>query len=407
MENKELTICPICKSDKAIGLVDLDCGNLDCSTLYRFAKINSCEKCGHVYNRLSLDEIAGLKKYYNEEYAPTNINSTDEIGDKPGSNNQNTLRRYDQLYNLISEHASNDSRVLDIGCATGGFLNYLRSQGFKNLSGIDPTEKYIDYAKKINGYNIKLGSAESIPFNGNSFDLLIMDQVLEHLIDPIKAFREAKRVLADGGLFCVGVPDARRYSTTYFFDFYWFLLREHIQHFDIEHLKLLAEMEGFELIASCESDIPMMSEKMILPNLNVIFRLAGKGNSLDITENCFKLKKEIEKYIVDDFERLKKKIKIVDDFIASQKPLYVWGIGREFLYLYESAGLKKCNIVGLIDTNPYKRKTVSIGGRKIMDKSILKDPIVNSAIIISAIAHTDAIKIALKEVGFKAGTVDI
>ena len=53
-------------------------------------------------------------------------------------------------------------------------------------------------------------------------------------------FREAKRVLADDGYLCIGIPDASRYDKMYFFDFFWFLIREHIQHFDIEHLKLLA-----------------------------------------------------------------------------------------------------------------------------------------------------------------------
>jgi len=99
----------------------------------------------------------------------------------------------------------------------GGFLDYLHVKGIKSLSGIDPTKKYVNYAKQKGNYTIKLGSAESIPFEDNRFDLLVMDQVLEHLLEPRKAFQEAKRVLVDGGLFCIGVPDASRYDKTYFF----------------------------------------------------------------------------------------------------------------------------------------------------------------------------------------------
>ena len=81
-------------------------------------------------------------------------------------------------------------------------------------------------------------------------------------------------------------------------------MREHIQHFDVEHLKLLAEMEGFELVSFSKSETPMMSEKMILPNLKVLFRLTDKMKRLNITENSFTLKEEIEQYIANDFKKL-------------------------------------------------------------------------------------------------------
>lgn len=399
--------CPICGSENVSNLLELNCGNLDNSTLYQFARINACEKCGHVFNNLSYEEIGGLMKYYNEEYAPTNIGSTDKTGDRPGSKNKNTMGRYDQLYNLLSNYLQSETKVLDIGCAMGGFLDYLSAKGIKNLSGIDPIKKYVDYAKEKGKYAIEYGSVEKIPFADKSFDILVMDQVLEHLVEPKKAFSEAKRVLNQNGLLCLGIPDAARYDSFYFFDFFWFIMREHIQHFDIEHLKLIAEQEGFELVTFSNSEIPMMSEKMILPNLNVIFRLTEKKSEFNITQNCFDLKKETEKYIANDLRRLDKKTKIISDLIKAKIPLYIWGIGREFLYLYESAGLKECNIADLIDANPYKQATFQVGGKKIRDKSVLSDASSDSVIIITAIAHIAPIKNALKEINFKGKILDL
>lgn len=407
IENNDLINCPICNSNKTINMLDLNCGNLDNSTLYQSAKINTCTKCGHIFNRLPSDEIEGLMKYYNEEYGPLNLDSTDKIGDRPGSDSPFTFKRHSQLYSLISSYVDNESKVLDVGCAMGGFLDYLHKQGLKNLYGIDLIEGYVSYAKKKNDCNIKLGAAESIPFDDNLFDLLVLDQVIEHSVEPIKAFMEAKRVLVDGGLFCIGIPDALRYDEIYFFDFYWFIMREHIQHFDVEHLKLLAEMEGFELVSFSKTETPMMSKKMILPNLNVLFRLTGEMSRLNITENCFKLKKEIEQYIAHDFEKLNKKREIINDLVVSQKPLYVWGIGREFLYLYEPAGLKNCNIVGLIDANPYKQKTFTVDSQRIMDSSILEKATSNSALIISAFAHVDQIKATVTEMGYDVQIIEI
>lgn len=407
VKKKGLVNCPICNSNKALNMLDLNCGNLDNSTLYQYVKINLCTKCGHIYNCLSSEEIDGLIKYYNEEYAPLNLGSTDKVGDRPGSNNPFTLKRYAQLYSLISSYVDSDSKVLDVGCAMGGFLDYLHKHGLNNLYGIDLIEDYVSYAKKKGDYIIKLGSAESIPFDDSSFDLLVIDQVMEHLVEPVKAFREAKRVLVEGGLFCIGVPDASRYDEMYFFDFYWFIMREHIQHFDVEHLKLLAKIEGFELVSFSKSETPMMSEKMILPNLNVIFRLTCETNRLNITGNCFTLKEEIEQYIANDFKKLNKKRSIIDDLVESQKPIYVWGIGREFLYLYESAGLKNCNIVGLIDANPYKQNNFTVDGKKIMDKSILEKATSDTGLIISAIAHAEQIKTSLSEIGYCGQIIEV
>lgn len=407
MKKKELVNCPICNFNKANNVLALNCGNLDNSSLYQYVKINACKECGHIYNYLSPDEIDGLIIYYNEEYAPLNLSSTDKIGDRPGSSNLFTLKRHSQLYNLISPYINSNYKVLDAGCAMGSFLDYLHEKGLSKLHGIDLIKNYVSYAKKKSDYIIKLGSVESIPFDDDLFDLLILDQVMEHLVEPVKAFREAKRVLVNGGLLCIGVPDASRYDKLYFFDFYWFIMREHIQHFDVGHLKLLAEMEGFELVSFNKAETAMMNERMLLPNLNVLFRLTGETSKLNITEDCFKLKKGIEQYIDNEFEKLNKKIKIIDDLIVSQKPLYVWGIGREFLYLYEYTGLKNCNIVGLIDANLHKQRTFSVGGKKIMDKSILKKSTSNSVLIISAIAHIKQIKNVALEMGYCGQIVEL
>jgi len=400
-------MCPICSFGKSTNLLNLNCGNIDGSTLYKTAKILVCLRCGHVYNRLSSREISGLLKYYNEEYAASNLGSTDKVGDRPGNNNRFTFERYSRLYRLILPYLKRDVRLLDAGCATGGFLEYLWRRKLKNLYGIDISEKYINFANKKDIYDVRLGSIESIPFNRNSLDIIVMDQVLEHLVDPHRAFREARRVLSGRGLFCISVPDASRYGRKHLFDFFWFLLREHIQHFDIEHLEAVARINGFKLIFHTRYETPMMSEKMILPVLSVVFRLDKKENDLKITKDCFKLKNYLSTYIENNTKRLKNKIKIINNLAISQKPIFAWGIGREFMYLYGSAGLNKCNLVGLIDNNPHKQKTYSIRGRRISDKSILKKTTLDSVLIISATAHTESIKKDLRKIGYKGKVLKI
>jgi SAM-dependent methyltransferase len=343
--------CPLCRSSNVENILNLNCGGFDGSPLYQNAIVNTCNHCGHIYNKLDFKEIQGLIKYYNEEYAPINMSATDNGGDRPGSASQFSTARYAHLYDLMKPFTDKNSSVLDVGCAMGGYLDYLYQQGFRNLFGIDLTEKYVDYASKQDKYTVKLGNAESIPFSENSFDCLVIDQVM---------------VLREGGFFCIAVPDASRYEQIYFFDFYWFIMREHIQHFDIDHLELLAGKEGFELVGLSRNENPMMSESMILPNLNAIFKLSNNARKNDADSNYFNLQNTIRKYIAEDYKWLNHKREFIEQIRQSQKQLYVWGIGREFLYLYEEAGLKHCNIAALIDNNPYKQAHVTIGGKPIV-----------------------------------------
>jgi SAM-dependent methyltransferase len=392
--------CPLCGSADSENILELNCGNFDGSTLYRDAVIRACNSCGHIFNELSSEQIRGLANYYNDEYAPLNMAAGDNVGDRPGSASQFSSARYGQLYDLMKPYINSESRILDVGCAMGGYLDYLNHKGLNNLSGIDLTEKYVNHVNSGGRYAVRLGSAESIPYNGDYFDCLVIDQVMEHLVQPVNAFKEAGRVLRKGGFLCIAVPDAKRYDEKYFFDFYWFIMREHIQHLDMEHLKLLGELEGFELVEFKQNESVMMSEKMVLPNLNLIFRSTGQKTKMNINGACMDLASEMKKYAAKDLGRLEAKKQIMDKLINLKRQVYAWGIGRECLYLYESAGLKKCNISGLIDMNPVKQKGFLLDGRKISDSSILQSSSPDSVLIITAVAHTAQIRKALQEIGY-------
>jgi len=350
--------CPICGSQESERKLILNCGNLDNSKLYQYVKILKCKVCGHIYNELTQNEMENLIKYYKEEYSTKNLASSS--GDRPGSQNFFSLKRYENLFDIVSPHINKNSRILDVGCAMGGFLDFLSKKGFKNLFGIDMIDNYVDYA---NRKNIKLGSAYSIPFKDSSLDLIILDQVLEHLEKPLDAIAEIKKALSDDGMCCMGVPDVSRYNETAFFENYWFLLREHIQHFDIEHLKLL--MPEFELIDYKKTKPPMLSSIALLPNLTCLFKINTQYKPLDI---------------------------------------YCWGIGREFLYLYENTNLRLSGKLHLVDDVIKDRYTVD--GMGILDSSVLSKASKKSVLLITAIAHKELLTKKAIEIGYKGKIID-
>jgi SAM-dependent methyltransferase len=356
-----------------------------------------------VFNALSPEEEEGLQCYYDEEYAPANLNAVHIQGDRPGSSDNLTAGRYDQLFTTLMPHIHSHDEILDVGCAVGGLLDYLHAKGFNRLSGCDMSHTYVNRARMKGYYRIELGNAEALPFDQHSYDAIVMEQVLEHLINPSKAFHEVKRVLKPNGIFCIGVPDASRYSDFYYFDYYWLLLREHIQHFDIEHLELLARQHGFSILDYRQTSHAVMSDQMIMPNLYAIFR-SIESPQVDRRlshDDIFGLRQKMAYYV--DKEKLRQLMRSgrIAELAKSRRPLYVWGIGREFLYLHEAAGLKYCNIEGFIDMNPLKQRAALINGAKVNDSKALQKSSVDSILLISAVAHTDSIIQTAKSMGFK------
>lgn len=394
--------CPICYGNDSEAIVHLNCGNFDGSKLYPKVIISWCRFCGHVFNQITNVEYENIAKYYNEEYSLVNLQSKDSQGDRPGSCNYHSLERFKHLYSLSSSVMTKNFRILDIGCAAGGFLNFLFNKGFSSLSGIDVAPNFIDEAKKHSRHIFKVSSAENIPFENSAFDIVYADQVLEHLHMPALAFKEAYRVLNSGGYFCVGVPDAMRYRQNNIFDYYWFIMREHVQHFDLHHLQLLAAREGFELVEHSTSSTPMMSEAMLLPNLNILFRKVEKNKCSHVTisgAGTMHLIDEMRSYISSQQERLKDKIYLLNNLIGRGQ-IYFWGIGREFLFLYENSNLKKYKGVNLVDINEYKREHQKVDGIAIVSPERLEGAVEEDVLVITAVAHSDKVALAARGLGF-------
>lgn len=345
-------ICPICNCQYSEQIKYINCEGFDDSYLYKDICIHKCRNCDHIFNVLNEREKRNLRKYYEDEYAPSNLSSNDKEGDKPGANNSFNLKRYEQLENFIMPYIKYDSRVLDVGCAMGGFLEHLGNKGFINLYGIDMIKAYVD---KAEDENIKVGNVYSIPFEDNSFDIIILDQVLEHLLKPKLAMKEIRRVLDKGGLCYIGVPDARRYN-----DIYWYIIREHVQHFNIVGVKLLAHRNEFELINYEQNECDMIGT-LKLPNLSVMLKVNSR--------------------------------------------VYCWGIGREFFYYYPITRLRNLDLI-LVDDTPKKQKQ-TFKGMKIHGSEVLKEADKDSFLIITALTHKEFLQKKAKEIGFKGEIIDV
>ncbi|MGO8695833.1 MAG: class I SAM-dependent methyltransferase [Rectinemataceae bacterium] len=97
------------------------------------------------------------------------------------------------------------ARIVDIGCGTGRLLRAVSIHWpTAELFGVDPAERMVSEASRLNPKAVfKLASAESLPFDDRTVDVVLSSMSFHHWGDQRKGIREIVRVLRPGGVLCL------------------------------------------------------------------------------------------------------------------------------------------------------------------------------------------------------------
>ncbi|HEX6349080.1 MAG TPA: class I SAM-dependent methyltransferase [Candidatus Dormibacteraeota bacterium] len=99
------------------------------------------------------------------------------------------------------------ARVLDDGCGIGAYVERLRPLA-REVWGLDfEAERVAEAARRIGPERLLVAAAEALPFADQSFDLVLSNEVVEHVADDRRAVAEMVRVLAPGGQAVVFCPN--------------------------------------------------------------------------------------------------------------------------------------------------------------------------------------------------------
>jgi SAM-dependent methyltransferase len=96
-------------------------------------------------------------------------------------------------------------RLLDVGSAYGFFLMFARKRGLDVL-GLEVSTETSEYARQ-QGIDVRCASLADAELEGNSFDIVTMNNVLEHTLNPRAELEKASHILKPSGVIYIGVPN--------------------------------------------------------------------------------------------------------------------------------------------------------------------------------------------------------
>ena len=161
-----------------------------------------CHNCG-LYFQFPYPTLEEIDSFYPPSYSPYER----AIEDEPSLFSR-LNRRYAQnkRVRLLQGIAGRTGSVLDVGCATGVLLDGLRASGW-SATGVELNDEAAAYGRDRFGLDIKTGTLETVDLPANSFDLVMMWNVLEHVPDPAEALAQLNTVTKTGGRLVLNLPD--------------------------------------------------------------------------------------------------------------------------------------------------------------------------------------------------------
>ena len=146
---------------------------------------------------------------------------------------------------LIEQHQPVKGKILDIGAGTGDFLLEAKNKNWETV-GVEPNEK----AKSI-AINKGVLFADTIEkLESNSFDVITLWHVLEHVPDVAHQVAELKRLLKPSGTLIIAVPNFKSFDANYYKTFWAaYDVPRHLWHFSKTAIEKLFDKQNMNLVA--------------------------------------------------------------------------------------------------------------------------------------------------------------
>jgi len=158
-----------------------------------------------------------------------------------------------------------DGRLVDVGCGNGRYLDGMRKLGWQ-VKGVEFNESAVSVCR-LSNLDVQHGDLFSANFDANSFDVINVSHVIEHVPNPKEFFAELSRVLKKNGALIIKTPNSEALGRA-FFNTNWYAN-------DVpRHIYLFSEKNLSELGNACGLNVQQIktrtSPKIILNSIDYV-----------------------------------------------------------------------------------------------------------------------------------------
>jgi SAM-dependent methyltransferase len=216
MTRNNFDSCPFCESKDlclASAFTKRPEGETEFASLkkdeYR-RKLLECGCCGHFLSSHDID----LENLYEEDYAFSTygdeqgiLKAYAKVMELPSDQSDNTFR-VNRIINFATDYFSSLQKleVLDIGSGLCVFLAKIKMLTDWTCTAVEPDERYCLHAKDTVGVEVIPQDYRLVNWD-RKFNLITLNKVLEHFLDPIEVLKKCASDLASGGLIYIELPD--------------------------------------------------------------------------------------------------------------------------------------------------------------------------------------------------------
>jgi 2-polyprenyl-3-methyl-5-hydroxy-6-metoxy-1,4-benzoquinol methylase len=203
-----------------------------------------CPGCGleYLHPQPTWEEIQEI--YSSDYYATWDMKD----GEKESTGKMKRLtfrRRLGELRRYVSSGA-----ILDIGTATGFFLDEVRADGSFEPYGVEVSTYAGTIAQSKFGVDrIHIGTLETAPFEADFFSAVAMSDLIEHVQDPRQTLKGVHRILRQGGVAMIMTPDSASPTRRQMGARWTHFKLEHLFYFSPKAMHMLAAECGFEVLS--------------------------------------------------------------------------------------------------------------------------------------------------------------
>jgi SAM-dependent methyltransferase len=202
--------------------------------------VEQCPSCG-VAQTTPRPDPSTAHRYYPPPYYPTR-------SDEQGEFEQRLLRLQNEKMRILHKYRSHGT-LLDIGCGAGAFVRAASLAGF-DAQGIEISDQAAEFGRRTWAITVQTGDLMDVEIPAESFDIITLWQVLEHLARPVETLRKARGLLREGGLLMLAVPNFDSFQARLFRNRWYHLeVPRHLFHYTPASLQSLLKQVGFRILA--------------------------------------------------------------------------------------------------------------------------------------------------------------